>query len=177
MSFSASNTSAGADCPAKAGRRGYGNTVFVDAIFGTREGRAEDFDHPFRTVRQGVKAASKLAQKRGGIVQVQIRPGTYREGRIRLQASLSVVGSGRLSTVIFGYYDTSALKSGEEATVLEHDVTNFEAPAVLASGQGSVSFRRMRLTSIQRDISRASQEAVKQTAGTHTLSRSVRSGP
>lgn len=156
----------------KRGNDRVGNVVFVDSVYGSSRGEVENQGKPFRTIREGIKAARGLSRKRGTVVEVKVRPGIYREGRILLYDKLSVIGSGRLSTIVIGFFETSPLRVNEEATVLELSVLSFEAAAVHADGKGKASFRRLSLESQYLNVGITKQTTVLQEAGEHIITDS-----
>ena len=146
----------------------YGNVLFVDALFGDNK-TAKPYNpaYPYLTVSAAIKAASKL--NRDTTVQVKVGTGIFYDSPIKLIKNISVVGSGRLDTQIYAQFDTSELKNGESATVLELTNNTFNLPAVIGTGAGDISFRRSRHVSTFTDSS-SNQSACTISNGHHVFS-------
>lgn len=122
-----------------------GNVLFVDAVFGN-DVTAEPFNgnRPYASIKAALKKVHCLNLDQ--VLEIFIRPGTYSEGKLKLVDNVSVRGSGRLSTVVYGSIDTSEVK-GRSSTLLEFSLVSTEEPAVFGGSSGFVSFRMMRVES------------------------------
>ena len=121
-----------------------GNTVYVDSVCGNDEtGKPFSSKFPFATINAAISSVKSATSS--AVIEVIVRPGSYREGTIFLIDNISLQGSGRLVTQIFGSIDTSLVI--KEATVLELSISNDENPAIFGYGSGKISFRRMRFNS------------------------------
>jgi hypothetical protein len=144
-----------------------GNTVYVDAKFGNdKTGQVFTLNFPFATINAAIKALRKV--KFTSTVEVIVRPGEYQEGIIYLIDGISLQGSGRLATQVFGNINTMNVKI--ESTILELSINSNDTPAILGFGSGKTSFRRMRFSATYlRDFN---QSGVLITDGYHIFSES-----
>lgn len=122
-----------------------GNILWLDAVYGDDE-TAQPFNGnlPYASLKKALRAVQKIGSS--SVLQVFIRPGDYYEGTVQMIDLVSIRGSGRLSTQVYGTLDTSQV-IGTSSTALEFTVNGVEQPALLGTGSGVVSFRMMRLAS------------------------------
>ena len=147
-----------------------GNIIYVDAVYGDNQtAKVFDGNKPFKSVRAAIKAAKKYTTST--IIQIFIRPGIYYEGKIKMIANISMRGSGRLATEIYGQIVTSKVVSGQEASILELMVIGNDMPAFMGNGSGRVTVRQSKLISSYITNS-TNQKAIVITDGDHVVSDS-----
>lgn len=147
-----------------------GNTLFVDSVFGNNK-TAQPFNGNlvYLTIREAIKAAIPLAQK--GPIRISVRPGQYREGRLFPRSNMSIEGSGRLVTQIFGTFDTRYVTDVAEMTVLELSVISQNTVAIQGLGIGRSSFRRIK-ASANYFSGKDGQYAILSSVGNHIITDS-----
>ena len=138
----------------------------VDPKFGDdATGEFESELYKFRTVNGAIRVAKRYASS-ANPVRVSLAPGSYFEGRIKLYDGLSIEATGRLTAMIYGYFDLSHIGTGS-ATVLEISMRAYNTPVIINSAPGTnvptATFRRMSL--ISTFTNQASQQFVVNAPG------------
>ena len=126
-------------------------TVFVDSTFGTACGEFQNPNRPFRTVRQGIKNASKHVTSTNPVT-IMVRPGVHISQKpIVLVSNVFVQGSGIDETLVYAQFaavnscDPNACNANFATAVSDLSIVSYFNTSYFHDSDGKVSFRRLKI--------------------------------
>ena len=122
------------------------NTAFVDSKYGLPAADAEldNPSRPFASINDAYIAVAPFTSSSNPYV-VSISPGVFNEGPMFATGGVTTRGAGRDVTIINGIYNAS----GGTEVITDLTIHAVGSPAIISRGGGTLSGRRLTLTSSQ----------------------------